>query len=161
MCGVDLSHSQPGAAGWFVQSFVLSCGLVVDRLVHMVILWWTPCSSCRAVHSASLKLSRSSGGTYFGWLLVVHGKHEGVLGQQAIKGGEKQATNPQHPASSSNTSSCRLVHLSRGQGHRQPVLVAHLLSMAYLNLAVDGRVIQVAYLVCVCVPVKPTRGNTT
>ena len=60
MCGVDLSHSQPGAAGWFVQSFVLSCGLVVDRLVHMVILWWTPCSSCRAVHSASLKLSHGS-----------------------------------------------------------------------------------------------------
>ena len=29
-------------------------GLLVERLVHLVILWWTPSSSCHTWHSASL-----------------------------------------------------------------------------------------------------------
>ena len=33
--------------------------VLLVRLVHLVILWWTPGSSCRAVHSASLKFCRS------------------------------------------------------------------------------------------------------
>ena len=47
---IDPSH--PGAAGWCWFSCV-SCGLV-ERLVHLVILWWTPSSSCHTWHSASL-----------------------------------------------------------------------------------------------------------
>ena len=33
---------------------VLSFYLLVERLVHLVILWWTPSSSCHTWHSASL-----------------------------------------------------------------------------------------------------------
>ena len=65
-------------------------GGLVERLVHMVILWWTPCSSCRAVHSASLNRIGCSHGS-FGWLVIgLHGRWTsrsimlmGVLGQQA------------------------------------------------------------------------------
>ena len=86
MHGVDLSHSQPGAAGWFVQSFHPFCGWVLVRLVR---LFWPfggrTNSSCHTWHSAILKLYVSHMVTSFmDWLLVVHGKHEGVLGQQAI-----------------------------------------------------------------------------
>ena len=80
-----------------VRSVMHALGLVA-RLVHLVILWWTPGSSCRAVHSASLKFCRSclsSCGrhcmsSFLDWVVGLHGRWTsrsimlmGVLGQQA------------------------------------------------------------------------------
>ena len=140
----------------------------------MVILWWTPCSSCRAVHSASLKLLHPFicvvvmvgrfvlSSILCGWSSVAsfHDRCAWAAGQTGLGGRD----------SSGSWVTC--IHQQAGHiqvGHTQVTHVqAHgggissgPISSAWQEWQVCIQWHHLLVCVCVCVPVKPTRGNTT
>jgi hypothetical protein len=139
-----------------------SCGwasyhMVLERLVHLLILWWSADSSCHTWHSAILKLNprvtciRSHGSfPTRSSRLVSQVQHI----CQVTRSGCIIARVKDRSTLCAGQSHGRRVRsiMWSGPGH----LVHCVVMCGVVVVAVEWHV-----LVCVCVPVKPTRGNTT